>query len=206
METFLTSIFLFLHISSGYLALSSGTLIMFLRKGESWHKKLGLLFYWSMWGVVVSSTFISLWKNIPFLFFMGNFVFYQNYSGRRVLKNKLQIPDFWDYLVLVFATVNGIAMVYTLNIVLSVFGILTLFLVFTDIQTIVKVKRNISLHPKAWLSKHLGMMMGAYIGTLTAFIVVNVNDFSPAWLLWLAPTFLLVPLMRYWNWKFTRNS
>ncbi len=179
---------------------------MFLKKGNSLHKRLGLLFYWSLWGVVVSSTVISIWKKIPFLFFMGNFVLYQNYSGHRVLKNKLQIPNFWDYLVLVFASVNGIAMIYTLNLVLVFFGALTLFLVFTDIQTILKVKRDLSIQPKAWLSKHLGMMMGAYIGTLTAFIVVNVHDFSPAWLLWLAPTFILVPLMRYWNWKFTRNT
>jgi hypothetical protein len=204
--THLISIFLFFHVVFGYLSLSCGTIIMFLKKGNSLHKRLGLLFYWSLWGVVVSSTVISIWKKIPFLFFMGNFVLYQNYSGHRVLKNKLQIPNFWDYLVLVFASVNGIAMIYTLNLVLVFFGALTLFLVFTDIQTILKVKRDLSIQPKAWLSKHLGMMMGAYIETLTAFIVVNVHDFSPAWLLWLAPTFILVPLMRYWNWKFTRNT
>jgi len=194
------------HIVFGYISLSAGTFILFANKGTKLHQRIGNVFYFSLWGVIIASTFISIYKNIPFLFFMGNFVLYQNYSGRRVLKNKSHLPNWGDYAILVFALLNGAYMVYTLNIVLTVFGALTLFLVFSDARLIFLAKTNKKIHQKAWLSKHLGMMMGAYIGTLTAFIVVNVNDFQPAWLLWLLPTFLLVPLMRYWDWKFTRKG
>ena len=50
------------------------------------------------------------------------------------------------------------------------------------------------------------MMMGAYIGAITAFLVVNIHDFEPAWLIWLLPTFILVPLMRFWTWKYAKKA
>jgi hypothetical protein len=100
------------------------------------------------------------------------------------------------------AAINGVVMVATFNPVLLVFGAISIFLVLQDINTQLLLRKAKELRKLSWLRKHIGMMMGAYIGTLTAFLVVNINDFQPAWLLWLLPTFILVPLMRFWTKKY----
>ena len=43
-------------------------------------------------------------------------------------------------------------------------------------------------------------MLGGTIATLTAFLVVNFRT-DPVWLLWIAPTFVLVPVILYWRQK-----
>jgi hypothetical protein len=37
-------------------------------------------------------------------------------------------------------------------------------------------------------------------------LVVNINDFEPAWLLWLTPTFVFVPVMSVYQRKYTRQN
>lgn len=49
------------------------------------------------------------------------------------------------------------------------------------------------------------MMVVAYISAFTAFLVVNVQFYGPNWVIWLAPTFIFVPLMRYWTNKYARK-
>jgi hypothetical protein len=44
-------------------------------------------------------------------------------------------------------------------------------------------------------------MIGAYIASITAFLVVNI-DFVPGAILWLLPTFLMVPLIIVWSNKY----
>jgi hypothetical protein len=41
-------------------------------------------------------------------------------------------------------------------------------------------------------------MMGATIAVITAFLVVNVR-FDPGWVVWLAPTVVLTPLIIVWS-------
>jgi hypothetical protein len=56
-----------------------------------------------------------------------------------------------------------------------------------------------------WLLNHLQRMIGTYIASLTAFLVVNIN-FNPAFVIWLAPTVLIVPLIVYWSRKYGKLS
>ena len=51
---------------------------------------------------------------------------------------------------------------------------------------------------KERIAHHLGRMLGATIATLTAFIVTNFS-FEPAFVLWLAPTALITPLIFWWT-------
>ena len=196
---------LVLHILSGYTALMCGAVAMSTVKGGKRHRKWGLVFYYSM--IVVSATAIvmAFAKNIDFLLYIGIFVLYQNFGGRKALRNKSQIPDIIDWVILAIAFVNGVAMMYTMEIVLLVFGGITMVLVATDLRLYIPALRGKKHPPKAWLSKHIGMMMGAYIGTLTAFLVVNVQ-FQPHWIVWLGPTIILVPLMRFWTVKYTKST
>lgn len=80
MENWYYSI-LVVHVVSGYTALTSGAVVMITKKGNRVHRLLGRIFFYSMMGVTVSSFALSFYKNIPFLFYIGIFVFYQAYSG-----------------------------------------------------------------------------------------------------------------------------
>ena len=50
---------------------------------------------------------------------------------------------------------------------------------------------------------HIGNMMGAYIATVTAFVVVNINFVKPGWIVWLLPTALGLPVIMCYTrvWK-----
>jgi uncharacterized membrane protein len=188
-----------IHIASGFAALTAGTIIMFMKKGHNPHRVLGKIFFMTMIGVVASALFISLTKGNQFLMHMAIFVWYQNYAGWRAIQDKSLKANGLDWAVVFMAAINGVVMVSTFDIVLLVFGALSIFLVLQDINTQLLLRKAKELRKLSWLRKHIGMMMGAYIGTITAFLVVNINDFEPTWLFWLLPTAVLVPLMRYWT-------
>jgi len=50
------------------------------------------------------------------------------------------------------------------------------------------------------------MMLGAYISTFTAFLVVNIQSENYAYLIWLMPTFIGTPLIVFWTMKYTRKT
>lgn len=199
-------IFLILHIISGFTALLFGTIIMAIKKGGKRHVLLGRIFFWSMMVVVFSALFLALSKNNGFLLGVGIFVFYQAFAGMKSGNRKNLSPKVLDVIVLFVAFANAVFMTTTGNIVLIVFGIISFALIFQDLRIYYRIYKNKEIPHLAWLSRHIGMMVGAYIGTFTAFLVVNVQLSSNQWIVWFAPTLILVPLMRYWNRKYTKKT
>ena len=53
--------------------------------------------------------------------------------------------------------------------------------------------------------RHLNMMLAGLISTVTAFLVVNFT-FDPAFVLWLAPTVLITPVIVIWSIKIRRKG
>jgi uncharacterized membrane protein YhaH (DUF805 family) len=54
---------------------------------------------------------------------------------------------------------------------------------------------------KYWLLLHLQRMMGAYIASFTAFVVVNAHHIPlniPGIVYWLLPTAIFMPLILFW--------
>lgn len=200
MEQFLKAS-LVLHIVSGFTALLAGITALIARKGSRWHKGAGKVFFYSMMGVSATAVTIAGIKVNDFLLTIGVFAFFQNYSGYRSVKNKTLKPSSADWAVLLLAAVNSIYMVATLNIVLVVFGLLSAGQVYSEVVLFAKTTRNIAIGKKQWLLRHIAMMVGAFIATTTAFVVLNVRNVSPAWLPWLLPTALLVPITVYWSRK-----
>lgn len=201
----INSIALILHIVFGYTALLSGGIVLATKKGNSRHKLLGRLFFYSMLLVSVSAVFLSIVKDSRFLLHIGIFVLYQTYGGFRSARGKSIKPNGLEILILCLSIVNTIAMLQTVSL-LMVFGIISGQLILQDLYFYFRLWKRLEIKPKQWLIRHIGMMMGAYIGTLTAFLVVNVQSFNPPWLGWILPTLVLVPLMQYWTWKFTRSK
>jgi hypothetical protein len=200
-------VLLIIHILSGLISLTSGCIAMAVKKGGKTHRLSGKIFFCSMLGVTASALIISLARNNGFLLMIAIFSFYQNYMGYRAIKNKSLRPSTSDWLVLFCGAVNTFFMINSMNIVLMVFGGISFFLVARNLSTNLKAKRGQTLQPLAWLKLHIGMMMGAYIATITAFVVVNSRFFAalnlPEWLPWLLPILVLVPLLAYFTKKYT---
>lgn len=120
-----------------------------------------------------------------------------------------------DYVISVFMLVFGIIFIafgiYLLiqaknfGIVFLVFGGIGLRFVWQDFQ-FQQSGYSIRL---AWLSNHIQRMMGTYIASLTAFLVVNSSifpQFIPSFVFWLLPGFIVGPLIGRFVKKYTRKA
>jgi hypothetical protein len=195
-------IFLAIHILSGFTALLTGFIAIVSQKGKKLHKVTGLTFFIGMIMVCVSAILISLMKENRFLLHIGIFSFYLVYSGYRSVKNKSLNPSVIDFVLLLTAFLNCLAMVLSGQLVLIVFGVLGASLVAQDAKLFYDIIKQIEILKNKWLLRHIGMMLGGYIATFTAFLVVNVSLESLPWLPWLLPTIIGTPLIAYWTRKY----
>ena len=195
---------LILHIIAGFSALLIGTFVMFMKKGDNRHVLMGRVYFWSMMLVVATSLFLSIVKSNGFLLGVGIFVFYQAFAGMRSGSKKIMPSKWYDIAVLITAFANAIFMVSTGNIVLIVFACITFSLVFNDLKAYYSLYKKKELKKLAWLARHIGMMVGSYIGTFTAFLVVNIQLPANNWIIWIGPTLLFVPLLVFWTRKYAK--
>jgi uncharacterized membrane protein len=195
------SVALALHIASGFTALFTGLVAMTALKGGKIHRRAGLVFFYAMLLVSASALTIAIPKGNLFLIFIAIFALYQNISGYRAIHNKSRIPHWTDWLITAVGGLNGIGMLLTGNIVLLVFGGISTFLAVGDTILYAKVLQGKVIGKKEWLRQHIGMMMGTYIATSTAFLVVNIQQFDPYWVPWLLPTAIGVPYLAYMSRK-----
>jgi uncharacterized membrane protein len=195
-------VFLVIHIAAGFSALITGTFAIAVRKGSRTHNRAGRIFFYLMLVVTASAVVLSIFRPNVFLLLIAFFGFYQNLNGYRAIRNKSLRPARIDWIVSAIGLVTGILMIAQLDIVLIVFGSLSLLLSIGDFRSHYLLSRGGEAGRTAWLARHIGMMMGAYIATFTAFVVVNVQFEPMPWLPWLAPTAMFVPLMAYYQKKF----
>lgn len=198
------------HITAGFLALLCGLWAMLLKKGSNGHRRAGKIYFWAMLVVFVTAVVMSLYHRIPFLLMIAVFSFYGAVTGYRVLfwaKKKGKGVQWFDW---AGSILNGL-----FCLALAVFGVLRLMqhdmafgiiaLVFAGLGVTGSLRdiRNYlkpPLPPKFRIQAHIGNMIGAYIATVTAFVVTNITGI-PAIILWLGPTVLLVPVIIYWQRK-----
>ena len=182
---------LVIHVLTGVVALTTGVIALISLKGSKNHRKSGVIFYYSMNIVAVTAIVMSVMHPSVFFLQIGLFTFYMNYMGKRAVKNKRMIPSRSDILVVILGVINTGFMLYMGNLITTVFAIISAFLVSTDIKVFYTTLRKRELRPQTWLVHHIGRMIGAYIATSTAFLVVNLPVFFiPRWIPWLAPSIL----------------
>jgi uncharacterized membrane protein len=199
--TSLFKIMLILHVISGFTALTCGLLSMLNKKGARNHRLTGKLFFYGMTGVFVTATFLSIVKNIPFLFMVGFFSYYLTCSGYRALYLKKlhlqQQPAPLDWTISITGIVAGLSLItfsyfwFTQRgmwgaVPLS-FGVFCFMSGFKDIRRFYRRPDN----KQHWFFTHGSRMGGAFAATVTAFIVVNVQIGSLSWLLWILPGVLI---------------
>ena len=206
---------LIIHITSGAIGLFTGTINLFRNKGNKNHRIVGKVFTIGMLTAGFSSLFLSIIHPNIFLFIIGVFTIYLVGTGRRFIYLKLlgsnQHPKIIDWILTIGMMVTGLFFIilgiYNLlvknnfGIVLLVFGFISLRFVIIDF-----INYNGKFKEKNyWLIVHLQRMIGAYIGSATAFLVVN-SEYSPitipSFIYWLLPTIILTPLIILWTKKY----
>ncbi|MCB9245044.1 MAG: hypothetical protein H6606_01325 [Flavobacteriales bacterium] len=213
---YLVNSLLFLHIVGGSAGLITGTLNILGRKGGVRHKTVGRIFYFSMLLAGTSALILSRIHENNFLFMIGIFTLYMVISGKRYLKHRTvplsgSLPLEWTLCGLMFITGmvligSGLYALFRSNLfglVFLTFGIIGLLMVRQDFLNFT------GRSGRAYgLLTHLQRMTGAFIASLTAFLVVNARYFPdqiPGILFWLLPTVVFTPLISKWSRKYAQK-
>ena len=199
-------ILLSIHILAGSVALVSAALALSSEKGKKFHILIGKAYFWSMVIIFLTALPLSTITSNVFLFLITIFSFYLAFSGMRFAKNRKGVPTRIDLIAVNFMLLSGVGMwilaiIFFIDnnsqyITLIVFGFLALFLGYGDFQTF----KNQTAIGKERIAKHLTNMMGGTIAVVTAVLVVN-PPANPEWVWWILPTFLITPVIFWWNKK-----
>lgn len=210
---------LWVHIISGTISLTTGSIVMIGRKGDARHKKLGKLFFYALVAGAISAIGLAVVRFNPFLIAIGIFTLYLSLGGFRSIqrfqsKEHIQITrlDYAISLSMLFAAlffaVIGIQKVFLPDIfgwVYIFFALISLLFLLKDLQRF----RVLSLDKNLWLLDHIRRMSGAYVATLTAFLVVNASSIPlpiPLFVYWILPTLILFPIIRRWVKKHKKKA
>ena len=195
METFIYKGSIAVHVLCGIMSLAAGLVAMIANKGGKVHNRAGIIFYWSMFMIFVTTTlfFILYPTNLKYQFFLGIGIisFYPNWSGKRMLSMKKGLlPTMIDKIAAWAVGISGICMLSYgayltlnppkdfggLNILFFVFGTVSLSNCYGDLKYYLGYVKAEKMH---WFFAHGGKMMGAYSAAITAFCVNIVPRLFP---------------------------
>lgn len=197
---------LYLHILGGFISLGTAYLLLFIKKGNKRHKKLGMIYVYGMSTIFVTAIPLSLLGEFnPFLFVVAIFSFYLAFSGYRQGRDRNGAREQIDKVLGVFITATSIlfySMAVSLYLIEDsmwitsvVFGSIALGMGINDFRRMKIVERP-DFYDRTNL--HLNLMLAGTIATTTAFIV-TLNPFSIDWLNWVAPTIVGTPIIIYFS-------
>jgi uncharacterized membrane protein len=196
-------IFIYIHAFFGGIALLFGLASILFTKGSPNHKKSGKIF---SYGMVISSL-ISLpicWlpnhKN-SFLFLIGIFTIYLVISGNRVLLfKKKKAANFTDKLISIIMFLASLLMLFfgtyfilknnSGGILYLFFGLSAFLISIRDF----KFYKNID--KTKILPFHIGKMAGAYIASITAFLVAGLR--FEGLIYWILPSIVGIFFIMFW--------
>jgi uncharacterized membrane protein len=189
-----------IHIVAGAMALVTGLIAMLTKKGGKAHRFNGKIYFWSMAVIFLTSIYMSLYKSMIFFVLIAFFSFQAAFNGYRILYLKKlhqgQKAATIDYIGLIIGAVAALFMlgfgIFNLNGNTEMAMVLLVFGVFYAVGVWQEVRKfsNPPTEKMFWMYKHIGQMGGAYIATMTAFLVNNYRlfPFIPPVMLWLLPT------------------
>ncbi|WP_367605735.1 hypothetical protein [Legionella sp. W05-934-2] len=198
------NILLAIHIVFGLIAIVASLIALSSKKGASLHRRVGKLFMIAMLGIFITALPMSLMTNNWFLLCVALFSFYISLSGWRYAIRRYLPAQLWEKVISIIMILVSITMLSASivswqqggykPIVFAVFGLICLRFSISDMLLYRKMK-----YPKfERLVRHVGGMIGGTIAVFTAVLVTNFT-YQPAWVLWIAPTVILLPLIIYWT-------
>lgn len=198
MEKLIFNFFLIIHVICGFVSLSTGLVAMVAQKGKRVHNISGIVFYWAMAGVFVTTIiFFVIYPNqLKYQFFLtiGIISFYPTFSGKRLLSMKKAVaPKLVDWVAAWGVGICGIIMlIYAtydptkgMAILFAIFGVVCLANAYGDLKIYLGYRKPEKMH---WFLGHGGKMMGAYSAALTAFFV----NVVPRYMSKNTPTFVFI--------------
>lgn len=203
---FIIKIAIYIHAFFGTIALVSGLSSMLFQKGSKNHKKAGKMFSISMIISSVLSLPIALMPNHKnmFLFLIGIFTIYLVLSGNRILlfknKSKANLMDkfisgslfFSAFLMLIFGILR-IIQNQNGGVLFLFFGTIALVMSIRDFKFFTNIDKT------KILPFHIGKITGAYIASVTAFLVAGIR--AEGILYWVLPTIIGSFVIFYWTKK-----
>lgn len=205
------ALLLSIHIAAGFTALITAAVAAVTRKGGRWHVYAGRVFVLGMALVFVTALPMTLIKPNLFLLLVAIFSFYLALTGWLRARNRRGIPTpvEWAAAVAMVSTAvvmaaRGVAVIRSgdsMGTVLLVFGGIGGLLAVLDLQSL-RAHRYIGT---IRIVAHLTRMLAGTIAAVTAFTVVNVR-LEPRFIVWLAPTILLTPVIVYWSVRMGRAA
>jgi len=197
---------LYLHILAGFISLGIAYVLLFIKKGNKRHKKLGMIYVYGMSTIFVTAIPLSLIGEFnPFLFVIAIFSFYLAFSGYRQGRDRNGAREQIDKALGIFITATSIlfySMAVSLYLIEDsmwitsvIFGSIALVFSINDFRRMKIVERP-NFYDRTNL--HLNLMLAGTIATTTAFIV-TIDPFSTLWLNWIAPTIVGTPIIIYFS-------
>lgn len=197
---------LYLHILAGFISLGIAYVLLFIKKGNKRHKKLGMIYVYGMTTIFVTAIPLSLLGEFnPFLFVIAIFSFYLAFSGYRQGRDRNGAREQIDKALGIFITATSIlfySMAVSLYLIEDsmwitsvIFGSIALVFSINDFRRMKIVERP-NFYDKTNL--HLNLMLAGTIATTTAFIV-TIEPLSTLWLNWVSPTIVGTPIIIYFS-------
>jgi len=206
-------ILIYIHAFLGGIGLIAGVGSIIAIKGSALHKKMGKWFSIGMLSSSLISIPISWMPNHEnlFLFLIGLFTIYLVVAGNRALKFKRgkkagRIDFIISGSMFIFSTLMIIIGSYYLFVELSsgilyvFFGGFGLFFAIKDF----KFYRQPKPPKQAYLISHIRKMNGAFIASITAFLVAGLGFMSLVF--WITPSVLGTIYIIYWRRKVQGKS
>jgi accessory gene regulator protein AgrB len=140
---------------------------------------------------------------------MGLFTIYLLIAGYRGLRFRQTNPSLeWDKRLALALGITGLVWItfpillyQKINVISTVFGVVCLYFGLSDLRML----RRPQVLQKRWLYIHLGKTIGAYLASVTAFVVVN-NVFAVPMYNWFGPSIIGTLYIVYWNRKLKKNN
>jgi uncharacterized membrane protein len=208
---------LLIHVAAGFTALFVGIFAFASHKGGKVHRLSGKVYVGAMVAVALTAFVLSLLRFSPFLFMVGAFSLHMTLTGYRGLikkKEKTQQASPADWTLLVFSAAAAATMAVWTLIRFSgtpMAGLMPVTLVFAlllgkDITEDLRIYTGKKqMRANDWLLYHISRISGAYIATLTAFLVINVQT-DPVYIAWLLPTVLGLPVILFFKRKYGKKT
>lgn len=208
------------HIAVGGVSLITFLMPLFFKKGGNLHRKIGWVYVYTMWAVIISAAVLSIlnvfqakYISALFLGFLAVLTSSPLWSGIAILKHKKSLPESYiktrrilAFLLLLFGILNifyGFKVGFNQGSILIFFGVLGVLTGKEAFQSSEKFRS--SAH---WFNDHVSGMVVGGIAAYTAFfafggralfghILTDGLMFIP----WVLPTFIGIGLMRYYKIK-----
>ena len=203
------AILLALHIAAGSLALLSALGALYVAKGKTAHRRWGIAYVCAMALISLTAWTMSAIKPNSFLFAIGCFSASLVASGYARAKNRSGQASAFDWTISGFGLTTSLVML-GLGWMSTGTNHVVLF-VFAGIAGALSIIEMLGLRKNKFkgterIVRHMTHMMGGTIATVTAVAVVNIRGVQPGWLVWIAPSILIAPIIIYWTIRLRRSK